>query len=171
MVIVGPSGVGKSTLTAGLCAAFARGESYLHIPPSGPLKILVIQAENDDGDLHEQLQGAIGTLVEEDKETFTQRLQFVTLDHLSGEKFLDTAVASYLETKRPDILVIDCLSAYLGDSPTEPSALISFLRNGLTKLLRQFGCGCILVHHTPKTTNQKREGWNASEIQCDGRGI
>jgi RecA-family ATPase len=93
------------------------------------------------------------------------QLQFVTLDHLSGQKFLDTAVASYLETKRPDILVIDCLSAYLGDSPTEPSALISFLRNGLTKLLRQFGCGCILVHHTPKTTNQKREGWNASEMQ------
>jgi hypothetical protein len=165
MLIVGPSGVGKSTLTAGLCAAFARGESYLHIRPSGPLKILVIQAENDDGDLHEQLQGAIGDLMEGDEATFTERLRFVTIDHLSGSDFLEVAVCHYLETERPDLVVIDCLSAYLGDSPTEPKALITFLRNGLTRLLRQFNCGSLVVHHTSKTTNQNREGWNASDMQ------
>lgn len=165
MLIVGPSGVGKSTLTAGLCAAFARGESYLHIRPSGPLKILVIQAENDDGDLHEQLRGAIGDLMEGDEATFTERLRFVTIDHLSGSDFLEVAVCHYLETERPDLVVIDCLSAYLGDSPTEPKALITFLRNGLTRLLRQFNCGSLVVHHTSKTTNQNREGWNASDMQ------
>jgi len=165
MLIVGPSGVGKSTLTAGLCAAFARGEPYLHIRPSGPLKILVIQAENDDGDLHEQLQGAIGELMEGDEVSFTERLRFVTVDYLSSTEFLDHAVSQYLEAERPDLLVIDCLTAYLGDSPTEPKALIAFLRNGLTRLLRQFNCGGMLVHHTPKTTNQNREGWNSSDMQ------
>jgi hypothetical protein len=165
MVIFGPSGVGKSTFTAGLCVAFARGEAYLQIRPSGPLKILVIQAENDDGDLHEQLQGAIGELMEGDKISLAERLRFATVDHLSGSDFLTNAVSRYLDKERPDLLVIDCLSAYLGDSPTEPKALIGFLRNGLTKLLRQFNCGCVVVHHTSKTTNQNSEVWKASDMQ------
>lgn len=163
LVLAGPSGVGKSTLTAGLCAAFARGESYLGIEPAGQLKILVIQAENDDGDLYEQLKGAIGGVSGEEK-AFTERLRYVTVDHLSGKDFLE-AVCEYLAAEAPDLLVIDCLSAYLGDSPTETRPLSNFLRDGLTQRLRQFQCGCVLVHHTPKTTNQNREGWTASDMQ------
>jgi KaiC/GvpD/RAD55 family RecA-like ATPase len=175
MLLVGPSGVGKSTFTAGMCAAFAKGEPYVGITPATKLKILVIQAENDDGDLHEQLKGAFGDSLDKDDEVALEKyLSFATVDHLSGRDFLNEAVSSYLAEYKPDIVVIDCLSAYLGDSPTEDKALIAFLRNGLTTLLREHKCGCIMVHHTPKTTNQNRSAWTASDRQygmAGGAGI
>lgn len=165
LLLVGPSGVGKSTFTAGMCAAFAKGESYLGITCSKAFKILVVQAENDDGDLGEQLRGAFGKFInDDDRDAMENNLKFVTVDHLSGGEFLKS-LEMYLEAEKPDIAVIDCLSAYLGDSPTEPRALIGFLRNGLTAALRKYKCGCLMVHHTPKTTNQDRSEWNASDRQ------
>jgi hypothetical protein len=170
MLLVGPSGVGKSTFTAGLCFAIARGEEYLGIEPSAQLKVLVIQSENDDGDLHEQLRGAGGSPLDPDGEdAMTSRLFFASVDNLSGESFL-RGLEFYLSKHRPDIVVLDCLNAYLGDSPTEPKAIIDFLRTGLTPLLRLYGCGVIIVHHTPKTSNQDRSGWTPSDLQYAAAG-
>jgi len=164
LVIAAPSGVGKSTLVAGLSVAFAKGESYLGLEPARALKLLVIQSENDDGDLYEQLRGAQGELMEGDEATLQANIMFATVDHLSGAPFLQ-ALRHYLQQFPADIVFIDCFNAYLGDSPAETKAVSSFLRCGLTPILRQFGCGAVLVHHTPKTTNQKKEGWNASDRQ------
>lgn len=170
MLLVGPSGVGKSTFTAGLCVSLASGKEYLGITPAGSFKVLVIQAENDDGDLHEQLQGAAGAPLDSDlEEVMDTRLFFATVDALSGDNFL-AGMQIYLEKHHPDVVVLDCLSAYLGDSPTEPKAIINFLRNGLTPLLRKYSCGAIIVHHTPKTTNQDRSGWTPSDLQYAAAG-
>jgi len=165
MVIFGPSGVGKSTFVAGFCVAIARGEEYLNVSPARKLKTLVIQAENDDGDLYEQVSGAVGDIGKEDKKNLSEYLKFVTLDDRAGDDFL-AALEAYLEQEHPDIVVIDCLHSYLGDSPAESRELSRFLRAGLTPLLRRFKCGCVLIHHTPKATNQKnRVGWTASDPQ------
>jgi RecA-family ATPase len=51
LLIVGPTGSGKSTLDATLAFSFGLGREALGFQPTRPLKSIVIQAEDDDLDL------------------------------------------------------------------------------------------------------------------------
>ena len=51
LLLVGPTGIGKSSLSMQLMLLWALGRAALGIQPARPLKSLLIQAENDDGDL------------------------------------------------------------------------------------------------------------------------
>ena len=164
MFLVGPSGVGKSTMTLGLASAMGAGVPYLGIKPSQKLKVLIVQAENDDGDMIEQLRGAFGSSREG-----IENICFAVIDHLNGEPLM-RVLAQLIAKHKPDILILDCLHAYLGDDPKEIKALSYFLRDLLNPLLRKTGVGVIVVHHTPKTTNQDRTNWNPSDFQYAAAG-
>jgi len=46
-----------------------------------------------------------------------------------------------------------------------------FLRNGLNPLLREFNCGCVIVHHTNKPpTGREKATWNAGDFAYLGAG-
>jgi len=51
MTLVGPSGIGKSSTNVQMDISWAQGKSAFGVQPARPLKLLTIQAENDDGDL------------------------------------------------------------------------------------------------------------------------
>src|SRR5262245_44401676 len=51
--IVGPSGVGKSTMAIQMAGEFGCGHPSFGIMPTRPLRVLVIQAEDDEGDVIE----------------------------------------------------------------------------------------------------------------------
>ncbi len=50
----------------------------------------------------------------------------------------------------PDLLWIDPALAYLGGEANAQVDVGAFLRGGLNPLLREFGCGAIVIHHTNK---------------------
>ena len=50
ILLCGPTGIGKSSFAMQLAIKCALGETFFGIAASGKLKVLVIQAENDDGD-------------------------------------------------------------------------------------------------------------------------
>lgn len=52
-LIVAPSGQGKSVLTAQASILWACGRAAFGIKPSRPLRSLILQAEDDDGDIQE----------------------------------------------------------------------------------------------------------------------
>jgi len=62
LLLVGPTGHGKSSLAMQLMIKFALGQPVFGIEPTRPLKSLLIQAENDDGDLAEMKCGVINGL-------------------------------------------------------------------------------------------------------------
>src|SRR6266852_145470 len=53
MLFVGPSGIGKSSANVQQDILWSLGRSAFGIRPARPLRILCVQAENDDGDLAE----------------------------------------------------------------------------------------------------------------------
>jgi hypothetical protein len=52
MLIIGPSGVGKSSAITQASLQWSIGETAFGLIPSRPLKISIIQAEDDRGDVH-----------------------------------------------------------------------------------------------------------------------
>ncbi len=69
LLLVGPTGIGKSSLAMQAMILWAIGRPMFGIEPAKPLKSLLIQAENDDGDLAEMRDGVIAGLhlTDEDK--------------------------------------------------------------------------------------------------------
>ena len=57
MLFVGPSGIGKTSASIQQDLLWSTGQPAFGIAPSGPLRILAIQAEDDDGDLSEIVSG------------------------------------------------------------------------------------------------------------------
>ena len=88
----------------------------------------------------------------------------------TGDLFLQFVVKPLLELHRPDLLRINPLQAYLGGEIKDTAITAAFLRNGLNPLLTQFQCGCIIVHHTPKTTFTSTKDWKASDWMYAGAG-
>lgn len=172
MLLAAPTGIGKSTLAMQLMLAFAAGRDCFGFKPARPLRSLLIQAENDDGDLCELRDGVLRgmnfTAAARD-EAFA-RVQFATVDDLCGDRFL-LELPQLLEQTRPDLLWIDPLLAFLGGDVSRQEIVSSWLRNGLNPLLHRHGCACVLVHHTNKPrTGEEKGQWQAGELAYLGSG-
>ncbi len=171
-LFVGPSGIGKSSASVQMDIAWSLGREAFGVRPPGPLRILQIQAENDSGDLHEMVEGVCRAMSMTATEAALCRENLLVWSEKAktGEAFIAEVVVPLLERHRPDLLRIDPLLAYLGDDPTNTAPLARFCRNLLNPLLEKHRCGCILNHHTPKTTNRDTSGWRPSDWMYSGAG-
>lgn len=172
MLHIGPSGIGKSSASVQQDIQWALGKPAFDIKPARPLRILCIQAENDDDDLAEMANGICARLNLTDKEREVARKNVIYVNERArtGEAFLETA-ARLLEKFGPfDVLRIDTLHAYLGADILDVGATARFLRNGLNPILQKFDCGNILNHHTPKPTNRDTSNWRTADWMYSGAG-
>jgi len=155
MLYVGRSGLGKSSSSAQQDVSWALGREAFGILPAKPLNILCVQAENDDGDLHEMGAGVLlgMGLTEAEKAEVYQRTTYVQWFE-SGQEFLAKlrlALAAERDAGRPfDLVRIDPLMAFAGGDLVNPAVIASFCRAGLNSIAFDFDCGIIAVHHTPK---------------------
>src|SRR2546421_10855993 len=87
------------------------------IYPARRLRMLCIQAENDDGDLGEMARGVCEGLhlTSADQNAIRDQVLYVSERTHTGLIFLTAVVAPLLEKHRPDILRLDPLLAFLGD--------------------------------------------------------
>src|SRR5205085_4649609 len=67
MLVVGPTGIGKSTFTTQAALCWSVGREHFGLVPTRPLRSLIIQSENDHGDLAEMRDGIYAGL------NFTER--------------------------------------------------------------------------------------------------
>lgn len=157
MMLIAPTGVGKSTWTATQCFAWALGRESLGLRPNGPLKSLVFQAEDDDGDLAAMARGIIWSLNPSDEERRLlgkNVLVFTEKTHI-GDDLLQRIIRPQLETHRPDLLIINPLSTFAGCDLNKQEEIAKFLRVGLNAVLAEFGCAAIIVHHIPKPSKDR----------------
>lgn len=172
MLFVGPSGIGKSSASVQQDICWSIGREAFGIIPERPLRILHIQAENDEDDMTEMVTGVASTLfmTEADRENCIANLLTRQHSTTSGARFLNEFLRPALEADRPDIFRIDPLHAYAGCDITDTQKIGEFCREGLNPLLNEFGCGVIVNHHTPKTTNRDTSNWRASDWMYSGAG-
>jgi hypothetical protein len=172
LLFVGPSGIGKSSAGVQQDLLWGLGRPAFGIVPARPLRILTVQAENDDGDLGEMVRGVSNALnpTAEDKDVIRDNVLYASERARTGGLLLAEVIEPLLEKHRPDILRIDPLLAYLGADINDAKETAAFLRNGLNPLLEKYNCGAIINHHTPKVINRDTKGWRASDWMYAGAG-
>ena len=173
LLLVGPTGVGKSSLAMQAMVLWALGREAFGIEPAGPLKSLLIQAENDDGDLAEMRDGVIAglSLTEAEAKQATDNVIVWREDERTSLRFFSEVVRPLLAQHRPDLLWIDPALSYLGGETNSQVAVGVFLRNQLNPLLREFNCAVVIVHHTNKPPTGREKGeWQAGDFAYLGSG-
>jgi len=156
-VNVGPSGIGKSSVAMQQDLSWSVGKEAFGIAPSKPLKILTIQAENDQGDLIEMLRGVkVGlNFTEEEEQLAGSNVIYAFEQARTGAAFVGAVLRPLLEKHKPDIVRIDPLQAFAGCDLTSASDTAELLRNRINPVLKEFQCGLILMHHTPKQSSNR----------------
>lgn len=161
VMLAAQTGCGKSSFVMQAIFNFALGRTCFGLEPARKLKTLLVQGENDQRDLEEEVSGvARGLLshalltpqqIKEAKQAITVR----TCTSYSGKSFishLDSVLTN--EPGKFDLLVLDPLFSYVGcDISKDQGALSTWLRNGLSTLLRKHKLGAVVVHHTNKPTS------------------
>jgi hypothetical protein len=162
LLVVAPTGVGKSTATTSMATNWSCGKPAFGIRPKRPLKFLIVQAENDDGDMSEMTRDLVEKLSAEERALVHSNTACVHIDNLSADNFI-YFLSLLLKKHEPDIVLIDPFNAFSGGDPSNPTTVTTFLRNWLNPLLNKHQCAAIIVHHTPKTRNWDTSKWKPNE--------
>ena len=171
MLLIGPTGVGKSSFTMQCAILWSLGREAFGIMPARPLRILIIQAENDGADLAEFRDGVLRGLSIAAEELAGSVVQTAWEDSRTGAEFCAQVLGPLLEQQTFDLVIIDPALAYLGADASLQKDVSLFLRNGLNPLLHKHGCGLVLVHHTNKPPQgQQKGGWQAGDFAYLGTG-
>lgn len=171
-VLVGPTGVGKSSLTMQMAVMFAIGLPCFGLTPARPMKILIVQAENDEGDMAEMRDGVIGglNLTDAQRALAFANILIVTEDAKTREGFaamLDTLLQSHPS----DIVVADPAFAYIGGDASSQRDVSPFLRNMINPVIHRHNIGFVLVHHVNKPPQgEQKSQWQAGDFAYLGSG-
>ena len=159
-VIQGPTGVGKSSLILQWAIRWAIGKGFFGIQPAKAMRVLIIQAENDLGDMAEAFQDTTDAILGFDEETkkisaelaekklemVCHNLVMMRQDSKTGKAFVDFA-RRMVDKHRPDIVFADPLLAYVGDDILQQRVASEFLRNWMNPMIRETDLHWIWVHH------------------------
>jgi len=171
MLLVGQSGIGKSSFTIQCAVLWSLGREAFGLVPVGPLRILIVQAENDPGDMAEFREGVLKELVITDEDRGASVIKTVWEDSRTGAAFCSEVLQPLLERERFDLVIVDPALAYLGGDANQQKDVSMFLRNCLNPVLHRARCGLVLVHHTNKPPLQtKRQEWQANDHAYAGSG-
>jgi hypothetical protein len=174
-LIVGPSGIGKSSLNVQLAASWAMGRDAFGLHPVRSLKSLVVQAENDLGDLAEMYNGVVSGLQVEplsgDHDLLRRNLVFIRDNSHTGETFCQN-IQRLLDRHKPDLLWMDPILSFVGADLSRQEVIGQFFRNWLNPILDAAGVACFCIHHTGKPPSDKnaRQGWQQSDYAYAGLG-
>lgn len=171
-LIIGSSGIGKSSSSMQQDLLWSCGKEAFGIKPAKALKVLTIQAENNDGDMYEMREGVLRGLElnDEERKLVEANALFWFEQSRTGINFVEKVLRPLLKTVRPDLVRIDPLSAYAGADLTNASESAELLRNAINPVLTEYQCGLVLVHHTPKTTSRDTTEWKPSDWMYSGAG-
>lgn len=172
MILSGGSGIGKSSLLMQLVIQWATGQPWFGISPVKPLKIGVIQAENNTGDLAEAFQGVLQSYKTHQPEwtgMLRSNLSFRSETTRTGDAFLDYA-RRYITKAKLDLIIADPLLSYFGDDLSDQAKVSVFLRNRLQPILQQTGVCWIWIHHIAKPAKERDEPPTLMELAYSGFG-
>ena len=170
MFIFAPSGIGKSVLSVQAAIEFAIARTGFGIKPVRPLRSLIVQAEDDQGDIIEMARMVDHLkLTQEQQEQVGRNTWVEFVNDLTGQAFI-SALDRFLQSRPTDLLWINPYSSYLGNDIKDDKANALFLRNWLNPVLTKHRCAAVIIAHTPKTNFRDTSDWKPSDWMYAGAG-
>ena len=172
MIVSGGTGIGKSSLMMQIVIRWCLGLDFFGIKPVKPLKIGVIQAENDKGDLAEAFRGVVKGLNMgvSDIAILQENLHFRTEAVRTGDQFLAYA-RRFIHKSKLDVIVADPLFSYFGGDLSDQGEVSVFLRNKLQPILHETKVAWIWMHHVSKPQRKENgEPLTTMELAHSGFG-
>lgn len=183
--LIAPSGVGKSVLTVQAAICWALGLPFFGIFPVRPLKIVVIQAEDDREEVAEfrnsvrhglvsdfgVSEGDIDFVVGKD-DPATARLFFYKAVGKVGDDFVEELDVLLETCPDADLVIVNPFQSYFGGDCGRNAELSRFFRTKLDPVIKDAEdlgrdrAGILFIHHTNKPPNDKdlRAEWGNDEF-------
>ena len=172
LLIVGQSGTGKSSLMMQAAVHWCLGRDFFGIKPAKPLRAIVLQAENDAGDISEALQDVIAGAYIDSAERFQLRDALaIYRDTVSTGTTFTKALRDLVVSHQADIVFVDPLLSFAGIDVSDQEQASKFLRHDLAPILLETGAVLVAMHHTgkPKASADK-EGQTTADLAYAGLG-
>lgn len=178
LLLVAPAGVGKSVMVDQFAPMFRAGLPFAGLTPTRNLDIWVIQFEDSSRRLATDRDDIKAHLESEHPEVDWDQVfattMFPCFPPVKGAKFLDLLDKTLGNAKAsghlPDAICINPIFSVVNGDISSVTNCTPFLRGGtldnietigLQGILKKYGIGCILVHHTgkPPTTKNELSNW------------
>ena len=172
LLIVGQSGTGKSSLMMQAAVHWCLGRDFFGIKPAKPLRAIVLQAENDLGDVSEALQDVIaGAYIDAEERAALRDHLAIYRDTVSTGTTFTKALRDLVVSHQADIVFVDPLLSFAGIDVSDQEQASKFLRHDLAPILLETGAVLVAMHHTgkPKASADK-EGQTTADLAYAGLG-
>jgi len=183
-LIVGGSGIGKSSGTIQMAALWACGRAAFGIQPWKNISTLIIQAEDDRNDLIAMSSSVVNGLrfTPAEKATVRRHNKILTVQNYNGTNFISKlkawlekhyadCEAGISDIEPVDLIVVNPVFSYIGEGEVNDTLPVrELLRWGLQPIATEYQIGILMVHHTPKQNNRKTEKYKAHDYMYSGHG-
>jgi hypothetical protein len=168
LVMAGQAGTGKSALMMQAAINWTLGQDFFGIKTANGMKMrtLVIQAENDAGDVAESMQDQInGLYLDEDQKAELKANMFIYRESVATGREFGDVLRKLVVQHQATIAFIDPLMAFVGADISETSEAAKFLRHIIQPILNETGVIIVFMHHTGKPKSSKdKEGQTAADL-------
>jgi hypothetical protein len=166
--LVSTSGMGKSSMSLQMAVHWSLGIEVFGIPCNGPLRSLIIQAEDSEGDIGEVAASITArlSLTPEQVNSVNER---VVLHTMKTRRNFFPQLRSLVAKHKPDLVWINPLQSFMDGDIKDSADLGRFLRDGLGEINSENKFAWMVVHHTTKPPAEKTQrAWN--EVMYDMAG-
>jgi hypothetical protein len=158
LLFSGQAGAGKSSLLTQLCISWALGKDLWGMKPVRPMRIVILQSENDLGDLAEQWNDVSSAmwLTQAETATLDENVAIYREAVKTGEAF-GQLIEELVTRHNADFLMCDPLLGFSGGDISKQEFCSHFLRQILQPVLMRTGCCLIAAHHQNKPPKKKED--------------
>ena len=155
-ILAAETGCGKSSFVMQIALHWGAGLACFGLEPTRPLKILLIQAENDNRDLLEEISGVcrgashLELLSSQQIAAAQEAVKVISDATHSGDGFIKMLGDVLGREPETDIVFVDPLFSFAGCDLADQEKVSRFLRNQINPLLQTYHVAALFVHHTPK---------------------
>ena len=168
LVMAGQAGTGKSALMMQAAINWTLGQDFFGIKTNDGMKMrtLVIQAENDAGDVAESMQDQInGLYLDEDQRNELKDRMFIYRESVATGKEFGDVLRKLVMQHQATICFVDPLMAFVGADISETAEAAKFLRHIIQPILNETGVIIVFMHHTGKPKSSKdKEGQTMADL-------
>jgi len=158
LLFSGQAGAGKSSLVMQMIISWSLGIPLWGIAPVKPMRIVLVQSENDGGDLAEQIQDCIRglNLTAEQIDTVKENVAIYREAVKTGDEF-GVLIEDLVKAHRAQLLFCDPILGFAGGDVSKQEFCSHFLRHVLQPVLMRTGVALIAIHHQNKPSRKKDE--------------